>query len=72
MVHTAFAESMSLSMLESISLGIPTITTKNWSEEEIVWNSNCAVILESFDYNELAEKIIFVLNNEKIEIMHNF
>lgn len=63
-VITSFNEGMSIVLAESLFFGIPVIATKVGVIPEVIVSEKNGFLLESFDFNELAEKLGILINDD--------
>ncbi len=61
-----YGEGIPRVLLESLSCGLPIITTNNVGCKEVINNEKNGFLVPIQDYQELAEKIIYIIENPKI------
>jgi len=62
----SYAEGMPITILEAMAAGVPVISTKVGAIPEIIKNGKNGFLIEPGKYNQLAEKIIYLLKNNKL------
>ena len=64
-VLPSLAESLPLSVLEALAMGIPSIVTNVGGNSEIIENNTTGFIVPPADSKSIAEKILILLQDEK-------
>lgn len=67
-ILSTFSEGISNSILEYMSLSKPVIATYGGGTNELVINNKTGFLIEPRNHKKLSQKIIYLLNNEKISI----
>ena len=65
-VHPSMAEGMPLSLLEAISSGLPSISTKIAGNEDLVKNNKNGFLLEVGDVNGITDSLIKLIDDKKL------
>ncbi len=65
-VVTSLREACSLSVMESLSCGVPVISTPVSAAKEVVGENECGVVTSGWDGEELAGKILELLNSKEL------
>ena len=64
-IHTLH-EGFGIVFLEAMAMGLPIVTTYAHGNEDIIENGKNGFMVEPNDPDKLAEKMIYLLNNEEI------
>lgn len=64
-ISTSIREGLPINILEAMSSGNPVIVTSNRGHREIISNENDGFIIELGDYNELVNKIKYIIENKE-------
>jgi len=65
-VFPSYSEGMPIVVLEAMSYGLPIITTRVGALEEMLREGENCLFVEPGDYNDLANKILYLINNQKV------
>jgi glycosyltransferase involved in cell wall biosynthesis len=57
---------MSLAMLESLSYGVPVVSTPVSGAKEVLTENKCGIVCNSFSADELAKSVISIIDNQSI------
>lgn len=68
MILPSLSEGLNISILEAFSFNVPVVTTKVGGNIELVKNGKTGYIVESKDYDALADAIVDILSYEKKRI----
>jgi glycosyltransferase involved in cell wall biosynthesis len=65
-VCTSFVESLPIVILEAMAFELPIISTDVFGVKEEIEHENSGILIKPGDYEELANKILYILNDESI------
>ena len=65
-VCTSFIESLPIVILEAMAFELPIISTDVFGVKEEIEHENSGILIKPGDYEELANKILYLLNDESI------
>lgn len=64
-ILSSFSECLSITLLESMACETPSVVTRVGGNPEVVEDKEDGFLIQSDDHIELAEKILFLLDNKK-------